>query len=107
MVKLTAEQLSFWKELLAPFARNELSTVPKRGGKGDLTYLDKRALENRLDTVCGPHGWYPEYEATNRGYKCRLHILIRLPEVAPRWLLICPGSGSRSHPGAIGKPGIC
>lgn len=75
-VKMAPHQLEFYRELLAPFASHELSEVPARGGKKTLTYLDKRALENRLDSVCGPHGWYPEYEATNRGYKCRLHILV-------------------------------
>ena len=71
---MAPHQLAFWRELLAPFAPNELSEVPARGGKKTLTYIDKRALENRLDSVCGPHGWYAEYEATARGYKCRLFI---------------------------------
>lgn len=75
-VKMTDRQLSFWRELLAPFAPSELSEVPARGSKKTLTYIDKRALSNRLDSVCGPHGWFVEYEATNRGYKCRLHILV-------------------------------
>lgn len=73
-VKFAPHQLAFWRELLAPFPDHQLSTT-KRGGK-DLTYIDKRALTNRLDSVVGPHGWYPEYEATARGYKCRLYILV-------------------------------
>lgn len=73
-VKMSPEQLGFWRELLAPFAPNQLSTT-KRGGK-ELTYIDKRSITNRLDSVCGPHGWFPEYEATNRGYKCKLSILV-------------------------------
>ncbi len=73
---LTPLQLDFYHALLAPFRDEELSQVPARGGKKILTYLDKRALENRLDTVCGPAGWYPQYDATDRGYKCRLHVLV-------------------------------
>jgi hypothetical protein len=72
-VKMAPHQLAFWRELLAPFDPNQLS-VTKRGGK-DLTYVDKRSVYNRLDSVCGPFGWTPEFTATERGYKCRLSIL--------------------------------
>ncbi len=76
ILTLTPLQSNFYHALFAPFRDDELSQVPARGSKKTLTYIDKRALENRLDTVCGPHGWYPEYEATARGYKCRLSILV-------------------------------
>lgn len=84
-VKMSDKQLEFWQELLAPFAEHELSEVPARGGQGKLTYIDKRALENRLDSVCGPTGWFPEYEATQRGYKCRLWILCPAFSPADVW----------------------
>jgi hypothetical protein len=93
MVHLNAEQLAFWRALLAPFHPDELSVVPRRGGKGELTYIDKRALENRLDTVCGPHGWFPEYDATNRGYKCRLNILVPMGNGAWVWMHKEDGAG--------------
>ncbi|SIO37827.1 Rad52/22 family double-strand break repair protein [Singulisphaera sp. GP187] len=73
-VELAPHQLAFWRELLAPFDESQLSFT-SRGGK-KLTYVDKRAITNRLDSVVGPHGWYPEYEATARGYKCRLYISV-------------------------------
>lgn len=94
-VKMAPHQLEFWQELLAPFAEHELSEVPARGGRGTLTYIDKRALENRLDSVCGPNGWFPEYEATNRGYKCRLWILCPVfkPEEAWVWHYKEDGAG--------------
>src|SRR4051812_40017229 len=78
VLPMTDLQSAFYHALLAPFAPHELSEVPARGGGGKktLTYLDKRALENRLDTVCGPAGWRPEYEATNRGYRCTLALLV-------------------------------
>jgi hypothetical protein len=73
---VTPEQLSFWRELMAPFHPLELSEAPARCGKKTPTYMDKRALSNPLDSVCGPHGWYPEFEAVNWAYKCRPHILV-------------------------------
>lgn len=59
---------------MAPFHQSQLSEKPGQGGR-KLTWIDKRAIENRLDEVCGPNGWKPEYESTSRGYKCRLSIL--------------------------------
>jgi hypothetical protein len=90
---MTETQLVFFRALCAPFREDELSTVPARGGKRELTYLDKRALENRLDTVCGPTGWYPEYESTARGYKCRLHIYCPMPDGSWAWLHKEDGAG--------------
>ena len=75
-VKLAPHQLAFWREILAPFPDHQLSTTTRAGKT--LTYIDKRALTNRLDSVLGPHGWYPEYEPTARGYKCRLFLLVPL-----------------------------
>lgn len=93
IAQITPDQLAFWRALLAPFADHELSVVPSRGSKKELTYLDKRALENRLDTVCGPHGWYPEYEATARGYKCRLHLLVSMANGSWVWMHKEDGAG--------------
>jgi hypothetical protein len=85
-------QLSFWRELFAPFDDSQLSKT-KRGGK-ELTYIDKRSITNRLDSVCGPHGWFPEYEATQRGYKCRLSILVPMDtEGTSVWMAKEDGAG--------------
>ena len=75
---MSQEALDFWHALLAPFQDHELSEVP-RGGR-TLTYIDKRALENRLDTVCGPQGWWNEFQATDRGMICTIHILVPIDE---------------------------
>lgn len=72
-VKMAPHQLAFWQELLAPFRDDQLSET-SRGGK-KLTYIDKRALSNRLDSVCGPNGWDIEFKPTARGYTARLGIL--------------------------------
>ena len=58
-LSMTDLQRDFYHALLAPFKPEELSEVPARGGNKMLTYVDKRAIENRLDTACGPAGWYP------------------------------------------------
>lgn len=70
----THRQLAFYRELFAPFAPGELSEKPGRGGK-TFTFIDKRALMNRLDSVCGPNGWYPEYRQFGPGLICALTIL--------------------------------
>src|SRR3954464_15642842 len=73
--KQNREQLEFWRELLAPFPSDALSV--KRIGGNELTYIDKRSLENRLDTVLGPDGGYPEYrDEGGRGLVCRLHLYV-------------------------------
>jgi len=53
VLTLTKLQSAFFQALLAPFRDKELSKAPARGSKKTQTYIDKRALENRLDTVCG------------------------------------------------------
>jgi hypothetical protein len=53
-VSMAPHQLAFWRELLAPFPKEVLSET-SRGGK-KLTYIDKRSITNRLDSVLGPDG---------------------------------------------------
>jgi Rad52/22 family double-strand break repair protein len=73
-------QLAFWRALLAPFHDHELSEVDGRGGK-KFTYVDSRALMNRLDSVCGPLGWDITYRETGRGYIARMGILCPTDEI--------------------------
>lgn len=49
--KMPPHELAFWRELLAPFPE-ELLSETSRGGK-KLTYIDKRAITNRLDSGAG------------------------------------------------------
>jgi hypothetical protein len=73
--KMTTRQLEFYRELLAPFRDDQLSEVPGRGGK-TFTFVDKRAIENRLDEVCGPHRWWASYQALDRGLICSLTLMV-------------------------------
>ncbi len=80
VLEMSKLQFDFWCALWAPFHPHELSEVPGRG-TSVLSYLDKRALENRLDTVCGPWGWYPTYSIGESGVMvCALSILVPGPE---------------------------
>lgn len=88
---MTPSQLEFWRALLAPFPEESLSTI-NRGGK-PLTYLDKRSIENRLDSVCGPHNWYASYTEMNRGLIC--HLTISCPMATPGiWVMITKDDGA-------------
>lgn len=71
----TNRQLAFYRELFAPFAPDELSEKPGRGGKR-FTFIDKRALMNRLDSICGPDGWRPEYRQFGPGLICALSLKV-------------------------------
>jgi hypothetical protein len=84
-VKMSREQLEFWRELLAPFPGDALS-VKKMGGT-ELTYIDKRSLANRLDSIVGPTGWYPEYrDAGGRGLICKLFLYVPMPDGTWAWM---------------------
>lgn len=71
---MTETQLEFFRRLNAPFGKDDLYSVSK-GGR-NLTYVKAPVLMNRLDDVCGPAGWDVEYRPTERGYTCRVGILV-------------------------------
>lgn len=97
MVEQSELQSAFWHALLAPFHDHELSEVTGRGPKA-LTYVDKRAIENRLDTVCGPDGWYPRYKSAEAGLIiCSLSIFVPGPYAK---LPASDSAGSPKMPGA-------
>lgn len=91
--KMTELQLAFFQALTAPFPDESLSEKPGRGKDGKpLTWLDKRALENRLDSVCTPLGWTIEYRPTNRGFIGRMGILC--PTDGEEWIWIYKEDGA-------------
>ena len=84
MVQMSPEELAFWRSLLAPFPGIALSV--KRIGGTELTYIDKRSLANRLDTVVGPGGWYAKYrDEGGRGLIFALSIRIPTAD-GPTWV---------------------
>lgn len=89
---MTDLQLDFFRSLLAPFDPGQLSEKPGRGGK-PMTWLDKRALENRLDEVCTPLGWTIEYRPTARGFTARMGILCPTHDSEWVWVFKEDGAG--------------
>jgi hypothetical protein len=90
--EMTEKQLAFFRALTAPFPDESLSEKPGRGGK-PMTWLDKRALENRLDSVCTPLGWTIEYRPTNRGFTSRMGILCPTDDGEWVWVFKEDGAG--------------
>lgn len=83
--KMPPHELEFYQELMAPWADEDLSVVDGGGGR-KLTYVKKSALENRLDTVCGPRGWKATYREYKDGLICALTL--RVPGDEPgTWVL--------------------
>jgi hypothetical protein len=39
-----------------------------------LAYVDARAIQERLDQVCGPDNWKVEYQPVGKGFLCGLSI---------------------------------
>jgi hypothetical protein len=65
--------VEFMRRLCAPFPANTYKSRTGAGGKA-WTYIDPRALENRLDDVVGPHFWMTDYQDTPRGMIVKLTI---------------------------------
>lgn len=84
----------FWTRLAAPFPPSEIDwrvgNITKNRDRGTvLAYLNARAVQDRLDEVCTPAGWFDEYETgPDGGVLCRLHI--KTPE--GEWLSKCDGA---------------
>jgi hypothetical protein len=90
--RLDDEQVAFWRALMAPFPPEALSEKPGRGGK-PMTWLDKRSLANRLDEVCGPHGWTIKYTPTQRGFIGTAGIECPMGDGEWKWVYKDDGAG--------------
>lgn len=73
--------------LASPFPEESIDWKPQTAGwkgEGDkakpwvkvLAYIDNRAMQDRLDDVCGVGGWRNEFRPMNDGMLCGLSILI-------------------------------
>jgi len=71
-----------WRALASPFSPEDIEwRVQQSGMKGDkpwtkvLAYVANRAIQNRLDDVCGPENWHNEYKpAPDGGILCGISI---------------------------------
>lgn len=57
------------EDLSAPFPENELKTRPGRGGM-IFTYVDARAVMDRLDAVVGPGAWSTHEDVVDAASAC-------------------------------------
>lgn len=90
---MTPKQLEFFRALCAPFPARALFNKSIRGTV--LTYLRAPTIMDRLDDVAGVDGWDVEYTETDRGYICKLGILVPTGEADTRvWLYKSDGGGT-------------
>lgn len=59
-----------------------------------LAYLDSRAVQERLDEVCGPDGWQSEVHKEGDSYLCSLSIRVTHEDGTTEWLTRTDGSDS-------------
>lgn len=72
------------KDLKKPFGYQDLEfKIQSSGEKQDgsiwarcVTYISARAIQDRLDEVCGPENWKVEYDILPTGVLCKLSIKI-------------------------------
>jgi hypothetical protein len=57
-------------------ARSGISPSTKKPWAMVLAYVDARAVQDRLDQVCGPSNWKDEYTHVEGGVVCRLSIRV-------------------------------
>lgn len=57
-----------------------------------LAYLDARAVQERLDEVCGPDGWQSHVHKEGNSYLCELSIRITHDDGTTEWLSRTDGS---------------
>jgi hypothetical protein len=85
-----------FKALSDPFAAHEVK-ARTQGGR-QLHYVTAATVDNRLDTVCGPENWWPQYgPLTDKSVTCGLTI--RLPDgsLVTKW--DCGGSANMTDEG--------
>lgn len=78
---LTESQQNFFIRLSARWPDDQVRVRSQAGRT--FHYITARMLQNRLDDVAGPTGWYPEYKVNEHGLTCRLHL--RVPDDAGEW----------------------
>ena len=72
---------TIFSELSKPFPSSDIEWRIQQSGENKgrvwamaLAYVTNRAIQNRLDTVCGPMGWKNEFIETAGGVMCGISI---------------------------------
>jgi len=102
MANFETDQALF-DELCRPFAAEEIdwrigSTTKDKAKGMALSYMDARAVMDRLDGVCGPGGWQCNYALTGPIAVC--NIGIRMP--SGEWIWKADGAGATDVEGEKG-----
>tara|TARA_Y100001951_G_C11266333_1_gene255785 strand:+ start:632 stop:1159 length:528 start_codon:yes stop_codon:yes gene_type:complete len=83
--------------LKRPFDEKQLKQRPGPGNK-TLTYIDARAVQNRLDAVLGIDGWQTRFTDAAGSAVCELSI-----RIGERWITKSDGAGETSIEGEKGQ----
>lgn len=87
-----------FKALAAPFPPEEVSwrlgSTSKAQKKGmALAYIDARVVMDRLDAVCGPHGWQCRYSHTAGKTVCDIGVYVPVFDDGGQWIWKADGAG--------------
>lgn len=88
-------------KLKEPFPENDLEwrlqSCGERNGKfwgRPLAYITSRAVQERLDEVCGPDGWQCSIKKEGDAYLCTLSIRVEHEDGSVEWISRTDGSDS-------------
>ena len=84
-------------DLKLPFEPGHHKQRPGPGGK-TLTYIDARAVQNRLDEALGIDGWQTRFTEAAGNAVCELSI-----RIGERWITKSDGAGETSIEGEKGQ----
>lgn len=94
-------KVSEMKKFLEPFPASDidwrLQSCGEKNGKfwgKALAYITSRAVQERLDEVCGPDGWKTEIKKDGDAYLCILSIRVEHEDGTVEWLSRTDGADS-------------
>lgn len=94
-------KVSEMKKFLEPFPASDidwrLQSCGEKNGKfwgKALAYITSRAVQERLDEVCGPDGWKTEIKKDGDAYLCILSIRVEHEDGTIEWLSRTDGADS-------------
>lgn len=88
-------------KLKEPFAESDIEWRLQSCGKSNgkfwarpLAYITSRAVQERLDEVCGPDGWQTSIEKQGDAYLCTLSIRVDHDDLSTEWISRTDGADS-------------